>query len=225
MKIGVRVQRMGWPARVDGEFPKYMSDLRVTLLSASLGLFLLAACTQEDSAPTPTGAGPKLTRPWAVYDSDRGHIWNRLFRQFYERTDAHGQSYGGDVLDPPLWRETTYLLEHPAYDDAIALLDEFLSTDAHTIIADPLKRAMLQRDLWAVFDWVALRPDDRPVQRRELQARLSQVIRRLALTREQIQSLPDNYSDAVASGRFSGSYVNPGLDSLVKTRFEEVPAI
>ena len=129
------------------------------------------------------------------------------------------------MLNPPLWRETTYLLEHPAYDDAIALLDEFLSTDAHTIIADPLKRAMLQRDLWAVFDWVALRPDDRPVQRRELQARLSQVIRRLALTREQIQSLPDNYSDAVASGRFSGSYVNPGLDSLVKTRFEEVSAI
>jgi hypothetical protein len=35
------------------------------------------------------------------------------------------------------------------------LLDELLHTDAENLIRDPVKRALLQRDLWAVFDWSA----------------------------------------------------------------------
>lgn len=204
-----------------------------------------AACQGEGTSPTSTvpasalgpttraaGHGPPSTRTASaptldpirlstgeVYASDRLHIWNLLFRQFYVRTSADGTSYGSDVLDPLLWLQTVHLLEPPVYDETIALLDEFLSTDGDTLITDPLKRAMLQRDLWAVFDWAALRRQHLPDQRQELQVRLAQLMRRLALTREQIRSLPDNYSEAVASGRFSASYLNPSQAFLPEDLF------
>jgi hypothetical protein len=35
----------------------------------------------------------------------------------------------------------------------LAMLDEFLDENGESLIEDPLKRAMLQLDLWALFDW------------------------------------------------------------------------
>jgi hypothetical protein len=64
-----------------------------------------------------------------------------------------------------------------------------------------MKRAWLQRDLWALFDWSA-RPrssaDDAPESRarRELQQRLATLISRLALTPPEIEALPDNLAEA-----------------------------
>ena len=191
-------------------------------------LLAVAACTRGGTSPTitvpvPTTVPAPTLSPTplppgevlrTVYAPEDAHIWNRLFRQFFVRTSDDGLSHGGDVLDPLLWIQTVHVLEPPGYDETIALLDEFLLTGGDTLITDPLKRAMLQRDLWAVFDWVALRPQHLPDQRQELQVRLAQVIRRVALSREQIRSLPDNYSEAVASGRYSASYENPGLAFL-----------
>ena len=70
---------------------------------------------------------------------------------------------------------------------------------------------MLQRDLWAVFDWSVQQfpARDRPPytrEKQELQARLAEVLRRLALTPEELKSLPDNYSQAAASGAFAKEY-------------------
>ena len=70
---------------------------------------------------------------------------------------------------------------------------------------DPVKRALLQRDLWAVFDWTA-RNDDLPEQRRELESRLAVAIHRLTLTPEQVRALPDTYDAAVAAQRFASAY-------------------
>jgi hypothetical protein len=117
-----------------------------------------------------------------------------------------GRPYGPDELDPLLWYYTEHLLSGSSHQQAVTLLDEFLSTHAERLIADPLKRAMLQRDLWAVFDWLARRPDHHPGQRRSLQRRLAQAIQRLALTPDQIRVLPDNYADAVASKAFATTY-------------------
>ena len=65
----------------------------------------------------------------------------------------------------------------------------------------PLKRALLQRDLWTLFDWAAdpdwsnLGEKDRFVdERRELQVRLGRVIPRLALSAKEIEQLPDNFN-------------------------------
>ena len=82
------------------------------------------------------------------------------------------------------------------------MLDEFLTTHAENLISDPLKRAMFQRDMWAVFDWLASLAEPYPAQRRALETRLAQVIKRIALPKEEILALPDNYALAIASGAF-----------------------
>jgi hypothetical protein len=109
----------------------------------------------------------------AIYGNGPNHIWDRVFDQFYVRTGWNGTQQGGDNLDPPLWPETKYLLAGPARQHALSALDEFLSVHAEQSIADPLKRAVFQHDLWAVFDWSAARyarghaqRKDRPLQKK-----------------------------------------------------------
>lgn len=152
---------------------------------------------------------------WNIYDPDPQHLWNRLFRQFYRRMAGDRQEYGRDTLDPLLWPETTHLFEGRSRQQVIQVLDEFLATNGEVLISDPLKRAILQRDLWAVFDWLTLHTDDRyTVQRRELQQRLAQVIQRLVLTQSEILSLPANYEAAITSGAFPATYQTPDLGFL-----------
>jgi hypothetical protein len=87
----------------------------------------------------------------------------------------------------------------------IACLDDFLQSHADRTVKDPLRRAILQHDLWAVFDWAAM-GDDLPQPRRELETRLAEVIRRLAITSEQAHALPDSYADALAAQQFGRAY-------------------
>jgi hypothetical protein len=149
----------------------------------------------------------------AVYDGNPANVWNRLYAALRVREDSRGNRYGEDSLDPMLWRESDHLLAQPSHGRALHVLDEFLQTHAENMIQDPLKRAMLQRDLWAVFDWSVQELPGGTGQsvrynneKRELQTRLAEVLKRIALTQEQIKSLPDNYAQAVASGAFSAKY-------------------
>jgi hypothetical protein len=158
-------------------------------------------------APTPTSTTHiQDENHWSIYHPDDQHLWNRLFRQLYQRTTSDGKEYGWDSLDPLLWYETAYLLEGLSHQQAIQLLEEFISTRGEELIADPLKRAMFQRDLWAVFDWLSLRSDSYPSQRQALQERLARVIQLLALTGAEIRSLPNNYQEAIESNAFPISY-------------------
>jgi hypothetical protein len=115
-------------------------------------------------------------------------------------------AYGADALDPLLWPQTEHLLAGPSHRRALDLLDEFLRTHSENLIRDPVKRALLQYQLWAIFDWSALRDDNYTAERAELQGRLARVLRRLALTPQEIRSLPDNYAQAVTSGAFAREY-------------------
>jgi hypothetical protein len=146
-----------------------------------------------------------------IYDPNSSHLWNRLYAAVFIREDRHGTQFGVDSLDPLLWTETEHLLAAPSHERALRVLDEFLQTHAENLIHDPIKRAMLQRDLWAVFDWSVQQfpARDRPPytkEKEELQARLAEVLRRLKLTPEELKSLPDNYSQATASGAFAKEY-------------------
>ena len=66
-------------------------------------------------------------------------------------------------------------------------------------IRDPLKRAVFQNDLWAMFDWLGKVSDGDGQPRMALEQRLARVIRRVALTRKEIEALPDTYALAVGS--------------------------
>jgi hypothetical protein len=161
---------------------------------------------------TVKAAGAGQTRPIspsdpfkvAVYDADPGHLWNRLYAALYVRTTDDGQSHGQDELDPLVWENSTYLLTEPRYQQILGLLNEFLERRGDKFIADPLKIAVFQHDLWAVFDWLAdpaVEPKvvDAGAKRRALRNGLAPVIRSLALSVEQIDRLPDNYRVALAS--------------------------
>jgi hypothetical protein len=164
------------------------------------------------TAGTVNAAGADQTKPVspsnpfkvAVYDADPEHLWNRLYVALYVRTTDDGQPYGQDELDPLLWENSTYLLTEPRYQRVLGLLNEFLERRGEKLVAHPLKKAVFQHDLWAVFDWLAdpsVEPKiaDAGAKRRTLRNRLAPVIRSLALSVEQIERLPDNYSVAVAS--------------------------
>src|SRR5947207_1191736 len=167
---------------------------------AGIGIALLCwhpAQAENAAAPTPTKGEP--------YDADANHLWNRLHRALFVRTTADGTDYGVDQLDPLLWADTTHLQEGPSHKKAIKVLDEFLATHGETLVRDPLKRAVLQRDLWAIFDRMAYGWPRRPARigaLKDLQLRLAAVIRRLASTKGEIDTLPDNYAAAANSHKF-----------------------
>ncbi len=143
--------------------------------------------------------------PAAIFDSDPNHIWNRTHSCLFVRQSGDGTDYGADTLDPLLWQRTQYLLTGDSHDRALTCLDEFLRSHAERAVQDPLKRAIFQRDLWAVFDWAAA-GDDLPEQRRELETRLAEAVRRVAITPEQVRALPDTYAAAVAARQFATAY-------------------
>lgn len=128
------------------------------------------------------------------YATDPTHMWNRVHRQLFARRDIKGQPRGCDEVDPLLWQRSKHVLEIPAYQETVRLLDEFTSTHAETLIRDPLPRAQFQLDLWAIFDWLGSVTDDHPQQRAELERRLAVIIKAVALTQSEIHSLPANYS-------------------------------
>jgi hypothetical protein len=57
-----------------------------------------------------------------------------------------------------------------------------------------------------VFDWLSLRTDTYPIERQELQKRIAQIMRRVALTDAQIATLPNNYVQAASSHLFAAEY-------------------
>jgi hypothetical protein len=142
---------------------------------------------------------------WTLYTPDPNHLWNRLYRVLYRRETAGGKEYGYDELDPLLWARTKYLVTDPGNRQAIEVLDEFLASHGERALNDPLKRAVLQRDLWAIFDWTTQIPGE-PAQISNLQNKLLEVIRRLALRPDEITRLPDSYQAAITSKTFPAAY-------------------
>ena len=143
---------------------------------------------------------------------------------------------GGDVPQLLAWKKTRYFGAPARCERENQLLDEFLASHAEALITDPLKRAFLQHDLWAVFDHLAgqniarfgdadlarrrapmpdydiqpadtERDDPASMQRREILCRkLAVIIRRLALPDTEIAALPDNYAAAIRSGLFAARH-------------------
>src|SRR5262249_14008966 len=156
--------------------------------------FLLLVCLVLATKPTSPSAVASTNRHattdnWRLYSPDPNHIWNRVYRSLYRRTARDGKEYGFDELDPLLWYSAKYLLTQPANGQALADLDAFLSTRAERAVTDPLQRAIMQRDLWAIFDWTTETQGDSPA-KLQLQQKLVLVIKRLALSPEQISQLP-----------------------------------
>ena len=104
----------------------------------------------------------KSDQPLPLYDADPAHLANRLFAAFYIRESnipakRGGQAVkrieGGDVVDFYAWPSSAYWSEPATMNRISALLDECLTEPTRLRPADPLRRAVLLRDLWAPFDF------------------------------------------------------------------------
>jgi hypothetical protein len=185
---------------------------------------VFAATTADRQVLAAPPDGARMT----LYDPDHEHLWNRLHRALHVRemvpdgeTPRNASpAFDPNELDPFFWyRHDPHYRQHPdllsgtAYKEALALLDEFLHKQGEGLVKDSLKRALLQRDLWTLFDWAAA-PDWTNLdenhhfvnERRELQTRLGRVIPRLALSAREIEQLPDNYAAAVKSKRYPADF-------------------
>lgn len=140
----------------------------------------------------------------ALYHRERDHPWNRVHAALLMRVGLDGRTYGEDRLEPLLWNESEYLLEGKTAERAVAALDEFLRGNGESRIEDSVKRAVLQRDLWLVFNWAAGLSDTDAAGR--LRASLAKVIPRLALSPDRIAQLPDNYAAAIASKKYADHF-------------------
>jgi hypothetical protein len=196
---------------------KYELKRAAIQLVAGMALFASASSLGAPAGETRRNA-PSVT----IYDPDPNHPWNRVHACLLVRRANDDSEYGADTLDPLLWRETKHLLTGDSHRRALECLDEFLKGHAEKSITDPLKRAVFQRDLWAVFDWAAFGGNHPSTQRRALLARLALAMHRVALTPEEIRRLPETYSEAVASHHFSVEYssTSPHRAFLPPTLFQ-----
>lgn len=175
--------------------------------------------------------GDELSRPVAIYDADPNHLWNRVHQVLFVRLGPDGNAYGRNRFEPLLWSGTKYLLEESSCKNACAVLEEFIRRKGEGLIENRLKRAIFQRDLWLVFNWLMrdhggfenpqLQQQQWQRSQKRLGILLGAVIRRVALTRDEITCLPDNYAQAVTSGSFSRefSFEHPDQSYLPRQLF------
>ena len=138
--------------------------------------------------------------PVAIYDNDPNHLWNRVHSELLVQP-MEAKAAGRDLLDPLFkWQENP-LRDADTSAKAVALLGEFVKADAASM--SPLQRAVMQRDLLAVFHWLAGSEFDLRAAwsgpERKLSVALARAIHHVALTAEEIRKLPDNYASAVAA--------------------------
>jgi len=94
-----------------------------------------------------------------------------------------------------------WVLTDPAYSELIKVLQGALNENDN-VPRSPIARALMQSDLWAAHDifFIPLpQADEKELgeRRRSLVDLLARLIRKIALTHEEIKSLPDNYSTAM----------------------------
>lgn len=166
-----------------------------TSLASSLLLTVVMVCCAR-------GADTQVQLLPVIYDEQPDHVWNRLHAALLIRTGPDGKDYGGDRLEPLLWNESRHLLQGHSEQKAVAVLKEFNRDEGEQLIDDPVKHAILQRDLWLVANWLSGTSGSEG----RLAEELGKAIRRLALSPRKIANLPDNFAAAVASKRHADHF-------------------
>lgn len=159
------------------------------LLTVAIMSVVLSHSIQAGEQPSPS---PELP----IFAPASDHPWNQLQRVLFLRTGPDGATYGMDETDPLLFQDSTHLLVGVEHETALRVLDHFIASHDEGRITDPLKRVLMQHDLWALFDWLAKRDGDRALSApaRDLRTRLAAIMRRLAMSSEVLRTLPDNYA-------------------------------
>lgn len=136
------------------------------------------------------GGGP-------LYDPQPDHPWNAVHRIFYTRQFSNGDVYQHDAaFDPPWSTWSRFYSNEEFHARVIDVLDSFLKLPEAGVERQPaVRRAILLRDLWPVFDAQTHLPQDKTLYDRQqaIRERVAKVMRRLELSAEEVNHLPDNF--------------------------------
>ena len=130
---------------------------------------------------------------------------------------SDGKLYAKDESSPAIFTDSEFPFGDKTYKQFSAAIDAFAALPQAKIEAySDVKRALLQRHLWKLFDvtsphqWKEWRTEKQHVvsrnhqdRRTALQPKIASLIQRLALTRERILMLPDTLTATVNSGGFA----------------------
>src|SRR5688572_32347590 len=131
--------------------------------------------------------GAPQTLAAQIYSEDPTHLWNRLYDATMVRTNV-GITYD-DLLDPPYWYRTKYLLDGAANRRAIKLLGEFSADRALAASMSAQQKAIMQRDLLGIFTCaVSKQTSEKPA--RALAKALARAIRHVAMDAASINTPP-----------------------------------
>ena len=129
----------------------------------------------------------------------------RIHDAFFERTSTSGRHLGLDELDPLLWPDSRYLFEPARARRCRALLEETLAHPDEVRALPALERAWMQRDLWAVRDWLHEHAAGVPPPAAELERLILATMRLIALEAQEIEAL----SDGLEAGPLAGHPHSP----------------
>jgi len=141
--------------------------------------------------------------------ADAGEVadpYDALYDVIMVRPAADGNTYGTNEVGPLIYGRSEFPFDDETYPKLTAAMERFDKLTQEQIATYPaVKRAILQRHLWSVFD--ATIPNDyKPVthvsNRRASQKLIATLIRRIALTDAEIRSLPDTRAATIAHGGY-----------------------
>lgn len=206
------------------------NSLAASALVIGAACAMAIACRDTSAHTTVAPSSAVSTGASAPTDEEACVFTERLRRALFVRTAADNYEHSARELDPLLSRSSYYLLASPRYDEIESMLIEL---DARNLIPrDPLRRAILERDLWAIFDWLvqtgwsewssSSRLDPTPQLRvpraRHLASVLGRALKRVAPIAAEIDALPDNFNVAAASRAWPSDVVDePSNDAFLPT--------
>ena len=142
----------------------------------------------------------------ACGDDDVVDPYDALYDVIMVREDPEGRPYATDEVGPLIYGRSEFPFDDVTFPKLKAALGAFNALSREQIESySTVKRALLQRHLWVVFDATIPRghkPPSQPNRRQMTQQLLVTLIRRVALTRTEILSLPDTRAATIESGGF-----------------------
>ncbi len=162
----------------------------------------------------------KRSKPVAATENDQDDPYDRLYDVIMTRW-KDGKAYGQDETSPAIFTFSEFPFDDRTFDKFNSALDAFAALPQEEIEQySDVQRALMQRNLWDVFEytfnwdwpedwwWEGQRsfPKTHMERRNIAQPKIASLIKRLALSKDQILALPDTMAATVKSGKFEETH-------------------